>query len=96
MENLKSFIDKNVFKTLSGCIFIVELLTQSLKQLFPNVEGVWIAFIFSCLVALVRLLFNDKYTRDDIILSIINIVPIFLGSVGIYETAVKPIINLIS
>ncbi len=96
MKEINSFIDKDIFKTLAGCIAIVEACTECVKYLFPEITcGLWLAFLFSVVVSFIRLLFNNDYSRDTIILTFINIVPIFLGSVGVYQVGIKPIAKLL-
>ena len=96
MLEIQSFIDKNTFKSLAGCILIVEACTECVKYLIPNTTcGLWIAFIFSIITAFVRFLFSDDHSRDGMILSAINIVPIFLGAVGVYQVGIKPLEKLL-
>ena len=96
MQKTNSFIDKGSFKTLAGCIFVVEIFTESIKQLVPDIKGVWLAFFFSVLVSLIKIIVDDKYKKEDIIMALVNIMPIFLGSIGIYETIVKAITEFIN
>ena len=89
----KTFIDKDMFKNLAGCIFVVEACTEAVKLLLlqnvPSTYYLWIAFLFSMIISFVRFLFNGDTTKEGIILSIINTVPIFLGSVGVYQVGIK-------
>lgn len=95
MVEIQSFIDKNTFKNLAGCILMVEASTECIKYLIPDINGLWVALLFSCLIAFVRFLFNDDYSRDAMILSAINIVPIFLGSIGVYQVGIKQVEKLL-
>lgn len=94
----RTFISKDVFKSLSGCILVVEACTESSKMLmlnhFPSIYSLWAAFIFSIIVSFVRFIFEADNTKEGIILSIINAVPIFLGAVGVYQVLLKPIEHL--
>lgn len=97
MNKIDSFISKDTFKSLAGCILVVEACTECIKFLFPDVNcGLWVAFIFSVAVSFVRLTFNEDYSKETIILTIINTLPIFLGSVGIYQAGIKTITKLLS
>lgn len=97
MNKIDSFISKDTFKSLAGCILVVESCTECIKFLFPDVNcGLWVAFIFSITISFVRLLFSEDYSRENIILTIINVLPIFLGSVGIYQAGIKTITKLLS
>lgn len=96
MKEIDSFINKDVFTTLIGCIGIVELFTECVKYLLPEIDFIlWIVLIFSTLVSLIRLRFSNDFSKENIILTIINIIPIFLGSVGVYQVGVKPITKLL-
>ena len=72
MNKIDSFISKDTFKSLAGCILVVEACTECMKFLFPDVNcGLWVAFIFSVVVSFVRLTFNEDYSKETIILTII-------------------------
>lgn len=96
MKEINTFIEKDTFKNLSGCILIVELFTECIKYLIPSINSLCICFLFSCLVSFIRFLFNNDYSRDTMILYAINTIPIFLGSVGIYQVGIKPIEKLLN
>lgn len=95
----KTFISKDVFKSLAGCIFVVEACTETVKMLLlhdtPSIYALWVAFLFSMAVSCVRFIFEGDTTREGIILSIINTIPIFLGAVGIYQVGIKALENLL-
>lgn len=95
MDKLQTFIDKDTFKTITGCVLVVEAATECVKYLIPSIDGIRIAFVFSIVVALVKLLLDNDYTRNSIILALLNIIPIFLCSVGVYESGIKPLEKLI-
>lgn len=91
MGNISSLIDGNMLKSLVGCVAIVEICTESVKYLFKDINGAWVAFIFSIMVSLVSFLLGDDYSKKTFTLAILNIFPIFLCSVGIYEIGIEPI-----
>lgn len=91
MGNINSLIDNDMLKSLVGCVGIVEICTESVKYLLKDVNGAWVAFIFSIIVSLVSFLLGDDYSKKTLILTILNIFPIFLCSVGIYEIGIEPI-----
>lgn len=95
MFEIKSFIDKDTFKTFAGCVMFVEACTECCKLLFIDVSGVWIALFFSIFASMVRWVLSDAEDKQEMILAVINIVPIFLGSIGVYEAGIKPIINIL-
>lgn len=95
MSEIKSFIDKETFKTLAGCVMFVEACTECVKLLMDDVNGAWVALFFAVIVSVVKCIFAEDYGKEEIVLAMINIVPIFLGSVGIYEVALKPLSTLL-
>lgn len=90
LTNIESLINENMFKTLIGCVGIVEICTESVKYLWSGVNGAWVSFIFSFLVSMVSFLIGDDYSKKSLLLSVINIFPIFLCSVGVYEIGIEP------
>lgn len=91
MGNISRLIDSNMLKSLVGCVSIVEICTESVKYLWNDINGAWVAFIFSVIVSMVSFLMGNDYSKNKLILTILNIFPIFLCSVGIYEIGIQPI-----
>lgn len=95
---IESFITRDAFANLAGCVTIVEAFTETTKLLFgENIHtyGLWIAFIYSVIISIMRLMISDDYSKESLILSLVNIVVIFLGSVGVYQVGIKSIERLI-
>lgn len=95
---IETFVTKDSFKSLAGCIALVEAATQALKLLIGSLLNpycLWVAFIFSVLVSVVRLILSEKVDRESIILSAVNVIVIFLGAVGTYQVGIKPIEKLL-
>lgn len=96
---IKSFITKDMFTNLAGCIAIVEACTQTIKILCADSIKPYtllIAFIFSLFVSVIRLFFTEDFSKENIILVLINVVVIFLGSVGVYQVGIKQIERLLT
>ena len=91
MHNISSLIETNMLKSLVGCVGIVEICTESVKYLCNDVNGAWVAFLFSVIVSLVSFLLGDDFSKNTLILAMLNIFPIFLCSVGIYEIGINPL-----
>lgn len=92
---MENFITIDMFLSLTACITIVALGTQLLKK-YVNYDAKWLALILSAIVTVVRIIVVSDYSVLGIIIGIFNIIPILLGSIGGYETLVKPIVNKIS
>lgn len=96
--DVQSFITKDIFKNLAGCIAIVEALTETFKILMGDLVhpyGLWIAFVFSIYVGMMRFLMGEDHSREALMMAILNIVIIFLGSVGTYQAGIKSIEKMI-
>lgn len=91
MANIDSLINANMFKTLIGCVGIVEICTETVKYLWFGVNGAWVAFIFSLLISIISFMLGDDYSKKALLLSILNAFPIFLCSIGIYEIGINPL-----
>lgn len=92
---MENFITVDMFLSLSACILIVTAGTQILKK-YVNYDAKWLALILSFIVTAVRIIVVADYSVLGIIIGIFNIIPILLGSIGGYETIIKPIANKIS
>ncbi|HIS12702.1 MAG TPA: hypothetical protein IAB40_06320 [Candidatus Onthocola stercoravium] len=92
---MENFITIDMFLSLTACITIVALGTQLLKK-YVNYDAKWLALILSAIVTIVRIIVVADYSLLGIVIGIFNILPILLGSIGEYETLVKPIVNKIS
>ena len=88
------FITAEMFLSFAGCLAIVALITQGLKQLppFNKFNTLWTTFVISAIVGVIRLCFIADFTAAGITLGVVNIFAIFLGAIGGYET-VKQVTN---
>lgn len=94
---LDAFINKDMFTNLAGCIMVVEAFTEAIKLLWHDHGhycGLWVAFVFSVIVSIIRFIFNDTHTKEDMLLCAINVVTIFLGSVATYQVGIKQVQKL--
>jgi type IV secretory pathway VirB3-like protein len=79
-----AFIDEKMFVTLSGCILIVSAFVQGFKEFLPY-QPLMINFICSLAVAIARIAVLEEYKLKQIILGILQTIPIMLGSTGFFE-----------
>jgi len=82
--NFSKFITKEMFLTLAGCISIVTVSVEIFKE-YTNTNPLILNLIMSSIVTLIRFFFVADFTIDGVILGIFNIIPILLGSTGMYE-----------
>lgn len=82
------FISVDMFLTFAGCLGIVALITQVIKTLpgLNKINPAWSAFIVSTFVGIIRMCVIGDFTATGIVVGILNIIAIYLGSVGGYET----------
>ena len=82
------FITSDMFLTFAGCLAIVALVTQVIKSLPPldKINTLWTTFGVSILVGVIRLFLIGDFTAQAITMGILNILAIYLGAIGGYET----------
>ena len=82
------FITTDMFLSFLGCLTIVSIITQAVKYMpgADKINPLWYTLIASILVSVLRVIFIDSYTLQDIILGILNTFAIYLGAIGGYET----------
>ena len=82
------FITSDMFLTFAGCLAIVALVTQVIKSLPPldKINTLWSTFGVSILVGVIRLFLIGDFTAQGITMGILNILAIYLGAIGGYET----------
>lgn len=82
------FITSDMFLTFAGCLAIVALVTQVIKSLPPldKINTLWTTFGVSILVGVIRLFLIGDFTTQGIVMGVLNILAIYLGAIGGYET----------
>ena len=82
------FITSDMFLTFAGCLAIVALVTQVIKSLPPldKINTLWSTFGLSILVGVIRLFLIGDFTAQGITMGLLNILAIYLGAIGGYET----------
>ena len=83
------FISVDMFLTFAGCLGIVALITQVVKTLpgLNKLNPAWCALIVSAFVGTVRICIIGDFTATGIVVGILNIIAIYLGAIGGYETS---------
>lgn len=84
INKFSEFIGKNTFSSLASCATIVGVLVQICKG-WSTIPPIALSFIFGAVISGMKLLLSGDYTKDNIILAIINIVPIALTASGGYD-----------
>lgn len=84
VSRFSEFIGKDTFSSLASCAAIVGLLVQLAKSITP-IPPLALSFIFSTVVSGLKLVLSGDYTRQNILLAVINILPIALTASGGYD-----------
>ena len=78
------FIGKDTFSSLASCATIVGLLVQFFKG-FSEIPPLGLSIIFSIVISGLKLILSGDYRRENLILAILNVVPIALTASGGYD-----------
>lgn len=80
------FITINMVLSLAGCVAIVAIITEALKKYFAKINPLYLNFICSIIIGIIRLIFINDFTVSGIITGILNIFVIMLAAGGGYDT----------
>jgi len=84
VSRFSEFIGKDTFSSLASCAAIVGLLVQLAKSITP-IPPLALSFIFSVFISGLKLVLSGDYTRENVLLAVINILPIALTASGGYD-----------
>ena len=84
VSKFSEFLGKDTFSSLASCATIVGVLVQIVKSITP-IPPLALSFIFSVFISGLKLILSGDYTRDNIVLAVINILPIALTASGGYD-----------
>lgn len=84
VSKFSDFIGKDKFSTLASCSAAVGLLVEMSKS-FTTINPMILSFLFSMAISGIRLVLSGDYTKKNIMLAVINIVPIALTASGGYD-----------
>ena len=85
---MEEFFSPKLLLSLPGCVTIVVIATQILKNYIPTNSKI-IALVISILVTIARIFTMDEYSVTLVIIEILNILPILWGSMSGYDTLLK-------
>ena len=84
VSKFSEFIGKDSFSSLASCATIVGLLVQIAKSI-TAIPPLALSFVFSVFVSGLKLILSGDYTRENVLLAVINILPIALTASGGYD-----------
>lgn len=79
------FIEIDMFLSLAGCIFIVAMMVQALKQ-FIKINPHILNITCSALIGIIRIFVVNDLSWTGILTGILNVFVIYLAATGGYET----------
>ena len=88
IDKFSEFIGKDDFSSLASCSAIVGIIVQAVKEITP-IYPLWLSFIFSAVVSGIRLVLSGDYSKENVFLAVINIVPMALTASGGYDVIKK-------
>lgn len=88
VSKFSDFIGKDTFSSLASCATIVGVLVEITKSI-TSIPPLALSFMFSAVISGMKLILSGDYTKNNIVLAIINIVPIALTASGGYDLVKK-------
>ena len=88
VSKFSEFIGKDSFSSLASCATIVGFLVQAVKGITP-IHPIGLSFIFSAVISGMKLILSGDYSKNNLVLAIINTVPIALTASGGYDVITK-------
>lgn len=86
------FITLDMLLTLAGCVLVVAMITEVLKQFFTKLNPLWLNAIVSSIIGIIRIFVVGDLSAAGIITGILNIFVIILAAGGGYDS-VKAIVT---
>ena len=96
---MNRFIKKEDFKDFTFCTMFIIGLTELLKILFWNVDPRILALISSVIMNLAIMFFVEdenelkKNFKVNLINALINVIPTSISAMGMYDVAIKSLID---
>lgn len=84
-EKVYEFITEKSLANLSTCAVLCSLLTEAFKMLLP-INPIVINLFVALIISLSKLIVSEEFSRKNIVLAILNVVPIAFTSNGVYDT----------
>lgn len=84
VSKFSEFIEKDTFSSLASCATIVGVLVQ-LSKFITDIHPLALSFIYSTFISGIKLILSGDYRKQNIVLAVINILPIALTASGGYD-----------
>lgn len=79
------FITLDMLFSLAGCVAIVAIITQVLKQVLKY-NPLKISLVVSLIIGLIRIIILKDFTLEGIVIGLLNVFVIMLAAGGSYDT----------
>lgn len=93
--NFNRFVDKESLNSLSWCIMATVSFTEIFKISFPLIDPRLFVIFFSLFISYARMCLSknvdDKKLKENLLIVLLNVPPIALGSMGMYDVILKTI-----
>lgn len=80
------FITLDMLMSLAGCVIVVAIVTEALKKYFTKINALWLNFIVSAIIGVIRIFVVNDLSVAGVITGILNIFVIMLAAGGGYDT----------
>lgn len=93
---MNEFFTWDFLKSYAGAIVFIAAVTQIAKY-YISINPKWISLIAAVVVVMGTQIFYVKdLSAQGILLAAFNVVAVLCGSIGLFESVIKPIVNKIS
>lgn len=83
-EKICDFITEKSLANLSTCAFLCSLITEAFKLLLP-INPIIINLFVALFISFSKLLVSEEFSRKNIVLAILNVIPIAFTASGGYD-----------
>ena len=67
------FITLDMLLSLAGCVIVVALVTEALKKYFTKINALWLNFIVSIIIGVIRIFVVNDLSVAGVVTGILNI-----------------------
>lgn len=86
--DFSDFIGQSSLSTLASCSTIVGVVVQFTKDLLP-IHPLGLSFIFSAILSVIKIVLSNDYSKNNVLLGIVNTIPMALTASGGYDLITK-------
>lgn len=91
---MENFLTWEMLGTFAGAVLAVTALTQVLKN-YIRFDAKWVALVLSILIVIGLQFVLGNFAVESWVLAVLNALVVAGTSIGAFESAVKPVENLL-